>query len=546
MTWKVPGYVVEELLGYGGSGEVWRGHASATGAPVALKRLPVEDAAAALAARAEAALLSTLDHPHLIRMHELVPVEGGVVLVLDLAGGGSLADLIRRRGRLTPGEVITALAPVGAALAYAHNEGVVHGDVTAANVLFTEIGLPLLADLGVARIVGDSAPARSTPAYVDPSVAAGCAPGAASDVFMLAAVAVHALTGTPIWTGVTPEETIARAAAGDTGDLAARLAQLPPDLAGVLDRALSIEPHLRGNAAEFALDLRHAGEPVPVELAAGGPPSELLPGGPPPGLPAAGRSPAELLVGGPVGLPPGGAYGEEAAARTDVISATPAASADPARPTFHRPGYDTPMSNPAQLTHGVRAALHAPVAQRPSRLRGLVRRPITRIIAIVVLLVLGTAAVLHWTVGAGRPAASPPSSPTSPTIGPTSGNPAAGAGALLRDLDGIREQAFAQRQAALLARVYVAGPLLDQDTALLQRVVPDGCGLIGVRTTYSAVQAQVTGGRLVLATTATLAPSTLTCAGGPSGSAAGERPTRLRIELVQQGNGYRIASQQKL
>src|SRR5262249_781439 len=158
---------------------------------------------------------------------------------------------------------------------YAHNEGVVHGDVTPANVLFTEDGLPLLADLGVARIVGDAAPARTTPAYVDPSVAAGCVPGAPSDVFMLAAVAVHALTGSPLWTGERAGDMMAGASAGDVGDLASRLAALPPAMAALLERALSIEPHLRCTASEFALDLRHSAEPAPVELAAGGP---ALPG----------------------------------------------------------------------------------------------------------------------------------------------------------------------------------------------------------------------------------------------------------------------------
>src|SRR5882757_4880695 len=515
MTWTVPGYVVEELLGYGGSGEVWRGHASATGTPVALKRLPVGDAAQVQAARAEAALVSTLDHPHLIRLHELVPVEAGVVLVLDLAGGGSLADLLARRGRLTPGEVITALSPIGAALAYAHNEGVVHGDVTPANVLFTEIGLPLLADLGVARIVGDNGPARSTPAYVDPSVAAGCAPGAASDVFMLAAVAVHALTGTPVWTGVTPEDTIARAAAGDVGDLASRLAQLPPDLATLLQRGLSIQPHLRGNAAEFALDLRHCGEPAPVELSAG----------------------ALALVD-----PPG---------RADEV----VASGDPARPTFTRPGYDAPISNPAQLTHGVRAALRAPVPQRRSRVVDRLRHPAIRMTAlVVVLLAIGGALVVRGTTG--HPAAQPrrpaPATTGPATTGPvtaapaTTTSPAARAAVLLRDLDRIRELAFARRQVALLARVYVSGPLLTQDAALLRRVVPAGCGLVGVHTTYAQLQADVVDDRLVLATTATLAPSTLTCHATASSGAAGEKPTRLRIELVHRPDGYRIASQQKV
>ncbi|HEY3715024.1 MAG TPA: serine/threonine-protein kinase [Jatrophihabitantaceae bacterium] len=508
MTWTVPGYVVEELLGYGGSGEVWRGHATATGAPVALKRLPVGDAAQVQAARAEAALLSTLDHPHLIRLHELVPVEAGVVLVLDLAGGGSLADLVARRGRLTPGEVITALSPIGAALAYAHNEGVVHGDVTPANVLFTEIGLPLLADLGVARIVGDNGPARSTPAYVDPSVAAGCAPGAASDVFMLAAVAVHALTGVPVWTGVTPEDTIARAAAGDVGDLASRLAQLSPDLAALLQRGLSIAPHLRCNAAEFALDLRHSGEPAPVELSAGA----------------------------PVPVDPRG--------RVDELAVT----GDPARPTFTRPGYDAPISNPAQLTHGVRAALHAPVPQRRSRVADLLHRRAIRVAALVlVLFAIGSALLVHGT--ASHPAAQPrPSAPatTAPATTAPATSPAARAAVLLRDLDRIRELAFARRQVSLLARVYVSGPLLAQDAALLRRVVPAGCGLVGVHTTYAQLQADVVDDRLVLATTATLAPSTLTCHATASSGAAGEKPTRLRIELEKRSDGYRIASQQKL
>lgn len=500
MTWKLPGYVANELLGYGGSGEVWRGHATGTGAPVALKRLPVIDAAQVQAARGEAALLSTLDHPHLIRLHELVPAGDAVVLVLDLAGGGSLADLLSRRGRLTPGEVITALAPIGAALAYAHNEGVVHGDVTPANVLFTDDGLPLLADLGVARIVGDAAPARSTPGYVDPSVAAGCVPGAPSDVFMLAAVAVHALTGSPLWTGATPADMIARAAAGEVGDLASRLAALPPAMAALLERALSIEPHLRCTASEFALDLRHSGEPAPVELAAGGP--------------------------GPAAVEGPGA---------------PLASGDPARPAFTRPGDDPPLSNPGQLTHGVRAALHPPAPPRRGHRR---RWPIVVVAGaslIGVAVVAGLRSVRHHATAQQPP---PPPLTSAAPAGPP--GPEDRALAVLRGLDVIREQAFAHRRASLLRQVYVAGPLLAQDSALLLRVVPAGCELVGVRTSYSAVQVTPAVGRLVLAATATLAPSTLTCHAAVAGRAAGEPPTRLRIELVPTAGGYRIASQRKV
>src|ERR671926_261864 len=87
----------------------------------------------------EAALLGALDPPHLVRLHEVVhqPRRGGpprVALVLDLLAGGSLAAVLDRRGRLRPGEVVTALAPVAAALAHAHDRGVVHGDLSPGNV----------------------------------------------------------------------------------------------------------------------------------------------------------------------------------------------------------------------------------------------------------------------------------------------------------------------------------------------------------------------------------------------------------------------------
>ena len=519
MTWKLPGYVVEELLGFGASGEVWRGRVSAGGDPVALKRLPIAEPAQIQAARAEAALLSTLDHPHLIRLHELVPVADAVVLVLDLAAGGSLADLLAQRGRLTPGEVITALAPIGAALAYAHNEGVVHGDVTPANVLFTEPGLPLLADLGVARIVGDSAPARSTPAYVDPAVAAGCAPGAPSDVFMLAAVAVHALTGTPVWSGASPDEMLAEAAAGEL-DMADRLSGIPIDLAALLERALSVEPHLRCNAAEFALDLRHSGEPTPVELSAGR---------------VGGRDAlAELAA-----APPGEA-GQQ--------PTEPDRPGEVSRPEFPRPGIDTPPSHPGHLTHGVRAALRPVLPTRRRRVRGLARGSVVRYAApVVVVLVVAAAAAIALSAhpGDAAPPASTPSRVAAPAVpGGPSKLDAAGAGALLRSLDKLREQAFARRDPALLSRVYVPGPLLVQDAALLQRIVPRGCSLAGVHTAYGSVRVDVSGNRPVVTTRATLAPSTLTCDAMRSGTAAGEGPTTLRIELARDDDGYRIASQQ--
>ncbi|MDQ2957634.1 MAG: serine/threonine protein kinase, partial [Actinomycetota bacterium] len=287
MTFTVTGYRVEQLLGSGGQAEVWAGQSIATGERVALKRIVVDSPATARAARSEAALLGVLDHPSLIQLREFVVTESAMVLVMELAEAGSLAQLLRRRDRLSPAEVVATISPVAAALAHAHDQGVLHADVSAANILFTAAGQPKLADLGVARLLAGSGEAIGTPAYVDPVIAAGGAAGAASDVFSLAAVALHALTGTGPWqcpvTGsagraaarsarapvVDVAQVLAVAATGEIADLAERLAGFEPAIAEVLTRALDPAPDRRGTAAEFALDLRAALTPAPVVLAGG-------------------------------------------------------------------------------------------------------------------------------------------------------------------------------------------------------------------------------------------------------------------------------------
>jgi len=274
----VPGYTLQELLGRGGSGEVWRAVPRSGGAPVAVKVLVAGDPERQ--AR-EAALLAELDHPHLVRLRDVVhqPRRGSqarVALVLDLLPGGSLAALLARRGRLRPGEVVTAIAPVAAALAHAHEHGVVHGDLSPGNIVFTAEGRPVLTDLGVARVVGESAAGEVTPAYVDPTVARGGAPGPASDVFGVAAAAFHALTGIAPWNAAGPADTLAVAAAGLLPDLAELAPDAPRELLAVIGRGLAADPHERGSAGAFALDLRHACRPEAIRLPTAGVPDEEL------------------------------------------------------------------------------------------------------------------------------------------------------------------------------------------------------------------------------------------------------------------------------
>jgi eukaryotic-like serine/threonine-protein kinase len=549
-TWRLRGYVVERRLGRGASGDVWRARVAASGEAVALKRIVVADAAQAARAETEAALLSALDHPHLVRLHALVPTDGAAVLVLDLADGGSLADLIGARGRLAPGEVITALAPVAAGLAYLHDQGVVHGDVSAANILFTPAGVPLLADVGVARLTGDDSDAASTPAYVDPAVAAGCVPGPQSDVFMLAGVALHALTGAPPWPAGTGAQALELAAAGVLDDVDERLAAagVPAQMIPVLARALAVDPHRRGTAADLALDLRHSGEPVAVELAAGrartGPASDAPVGG----GSAPDRAPGPRHAARPVSSETGGRAG---------------AATDPrARPAFDRPSGVPDGSGAAPPTR-LAGPRPRPVIPRP-RSRGTRRRTVVIVLAAALVALLAAAGTVWASTrhpADGKAAARPPASRFATPGEPSATGPAAASSTAspprssprarstpdwlvtLRALDALRAQAFASRRPALLARVYAPGPLLTADTALLVRIVPAGCELDGARTAYTAGRIVRRGDRLEVEVTASLPSTRLRCAGRLRGTAPATGPTRLRLELTGTAARARIADQ---
>ena len=265
--WSVPGYDVEAMIGFGATGEVWRAREVATGDTVALKRLREgADPAALETLRREATLLRTLVSPHVVRLRAVV----GDVLVLDHAPGGSLATLLARRGFLDAGEVVTIAVGVASALVEAHALGLVHGDVSPSNVLFTADGMPLLADLGVARVAGESlAGVDGTAEYVDPAVAAGGEPDAAADVWALAAVCHHLLAGTPPHDGDSVGEVLSAAVEGVRVPLSILAGAAPAELVATIETGLARDPATRPTAAELRSLLRRAHATAPVRMSAG-------------------------------------------------------------------------------------------------------------------------------------------------------------------------------------------------------------------------------------------------------------------------------------
>ncbi len=182
----VAGVRLTSRVGRGSAGTVWSGTEVASGPRVAVKLLDRPSDGR------EAALLGAVRHPHVLPLRRAST--DPPALVTDLAPGGSLADQVAARGTFPPGEVVTLLAPLADALAALHARGVVHGDVSGGNVLFVDRGRPVLADLGVAALLGGGT-AWATPGSAAPEVLAGSPPGPAADVHGLGALGWLALTG---------------------------------------------------------------------------------------------------------------------------------------------------------------------------------------------------------------------------------------------------------------------------------------------------------------------------------------------------------------
>ncbi len=256
----VPGVELGRVLARGGTSEVWEAVREADGRRVAVK-VARADPDSVEAAMREASLAAAVAADHVLGVQACLPLaDGRVALVMPLLRGGDLGALVRARGHLTPGEVVTVLAPLAGALGRLHGAGVVHGDVSPGNVLLDLDGRPVLADLGLGRVVGDEPVAVwGTEGYLAPEVLMGDEPSPASDVYALGALAWLCLSGAPPGApGLRP----GLAEVSRAGPAAARLVE-------VVSPAVGPHPQDRPAADELACALFDAAEPVPLHLVRG-------------------------------------------------------------------------------------------------------------------------------------------------------------------------------------------------------------------------------------------------------------------------------------
>ena len=294
--YQIGRYLVGKRLGSGGAASVYQAYDQIQERLVALKiLLPGADPAVHSRFRQEARTVARLRHPHIVQTFQVgdAASEGSAYIAMELVDGDSLAQLLKRRGRLSVAESCNLLAPIARALDYAHQQEIVHRDVKPSNILLRPVNpvafgssprnghsvsavyeaeqiligsptdgenaadraaeelpvAPLLSDFGIAALdmpeltnVGSTI---GTPAYMAPEQCASSREVTGrADIYSLGAVLFRCLVGRPPFTGTTTQILHAHVYSSLSlpDDL---LASLPSELVDMLRRSLAKTPQER-------------------------------------------------------------------------------------------------------------------------------------------------------------------------------------------------------------------------------------------------------------------------------------------------------------
>ncbi|MFI6035743.1 serine/threonine-protein kinase [Streptomyces sp. NPDC051315] len=275
-------YLLEEPLGRGATGTVWRARQRETagaeaavpgqpGETVAIKVLKEElasDPDVVMRFLRERSVLLRLTHPNIVRVRDLV-VEGDLLaLVMDLVEGPDLHRYLRENGPFSPVGAALLTAQIADALAASHADGVVHRDLKPANVLLMQNGgemHPLLTDFGIARLADSPGLTRTsefvgTPAYVAPESAEGRPQTSAVDIYGAGILLYELVTGRPPFSGGSALEVLHQHLSAEPR----RPSTVPDPLWTVIERCLRKNPDERPSAENLARGLRVVAEGVGV------------------------------------------------------------------------------------------------------------------------------------------------------------------------------------------------------------------------------------------------------------------------------------------
>ena len=248
-------YVLNELVGEGSMGRVYRAFDPLAQRPVAIKTVRPEyrsgpDAEEYLARfRREAQAAAGLSHPNIVTVFDV----GEDYFVMELLEGTTLDEVLRSQGRLSPAAALAILGPIGEAMDLAHSKDIVHRDIKPANIFLLRDGRPKIMDFGVAHLRAAAMTASGTlwgsPSYMAPEQVTNSRASSATDLFSLGIVAYQMLTGRKPFEGENISEVLYRVVHTVEAPLTASAPELPAHYDAVFRCALSKDPAARFRTA---------------------------------------------------------------------------------------------------------------------------------------------------------------------------------------------------------------------------------------------------------------------------------------------------------
>lgn len=212
---QILNYRIERLIGSGGMGAVYLASNLNMDQKVAIKVLNErlsQNRMLRERLKKEATLLSSLDHPNIVRFLNFVENKEGVFLIMEYVEGVTLDEYIRKTtGPLVEERAYELFTPILNAFAYAHKRGVVHRDIKPANIILTKDKDVKILDFGIASIVNEASPEEEgmvmgTPIYMSPEQTRGECPESTSDIYSLGVLLFQMLTGSPPYNEITTSE----------------------------------------------------------------------------------------------------------------------------------------------------------------------------------------------------------------------------------------------------------------------------------------------------------------------------------------------------
>ena len=252
-------YTLTEVLGTGGMATVWRARDEVLGREVAVKVLSPQYAADPgflTRFEREARHAASVSSPRLVTVFDSGIDEGTPFLVMELVTGRTLRQVLAEASPLPVGQAVAIAAAVCEGLDAAHAAGLVHRDITPANIMLAGEDVKIL-DFGIARADGTAAGTLTgtilgTAAYLSPEQSAGYPAGPQSDLYSLGCVLFEMLAGTPPFTAESPVGVAYRQVHDDPGPPSARRPGLSPSLDAITARLLAKNPNDRPMSAAAA------------------------------------------------------------------------------------------------------------------------------------------------------------------------------------------------------------------------------------------------------------------------------------------------------